>query len=117
MDFLPFDRMWDRLKTSRQDSDVTLAYDLLLFGELVTKITALGLVAALEDSRQRHHYRLRHMLVRSDGIGDWSTVIDDVLTGPASGSLVSKIAIPSSPHPLPPLPQCGRGEVERSETG
>ena len=87
LEFLPFDYMWTRTDISFQNSDLAYALDLLLFGELVTKFTTLGLIAGLEDSPKRHSYRFLYNLVRADGIGDWSRIIDDVLTGPAAENL------------------------------
>jgi NB-ARC domain len=54
----------------------------------VVRLTAAALIAAIEDDRERHRYRLVHSLVRADGIGEWSRAIDDTLTGPASQHIV-----------------------------
>ena len=82
--FLPVDRMRERVRIDREDSDVAAFFSLLYFGEFVTKLVVLGLVSALPDDRDRTRYARSHRLVRADSIGDWVTVADDVLVGPAS---------------------------------
>ena len=84
MNFLPIDRMWERVAVARQDSDTSLCLQLLYFGEMLTKIVASGLVAAVLEDRDRHRYRKLHHLVRADSLGEWAAAIEDVLTGPAS---------------------------------
>jgi len=39
------------------------------------------------DDVDRHRYRMSHRLVRADGIGEWSAVLDEILIGPASQCL------------------------------
>ncbi len=87
MDFLPFTRMWQRTDVDRQDSDTTLGLSLLYFGEMVIKTIGVGLVAAIQDDRERNRYRQLCRLVRTDGIGEWVSTIEDVLTGPTLQSL------------------------------
>lgn len=84
MTFMPIDKMKQRLDIAREDSDTSLFLNLLYLGEMLTKIVAGGLVAAIEDDRHRQRYRLLYGLVRADGLGDWSVAIDDILTGPAA---------------------------------
>lgn len=80
----PIDRMLDRVESARHDSDTALFYDLLFLGELITKLTVAGVVAGIADDADRHRYRLLHRLVRTDGIGDWCSVLADATTGPAA---------------------------------
>jgi hypothetical protein len=89
MTFKPFDKMMERIDNAREDSNVALFYDLLLLGEMLTKVVASGLVAAIQDDRDRHRYQQLYTLVRAGGIGDWEKVINTVLTGPASQHLLS----------------------------
>ncbi|MFZ0908705.1 MAG: hypothetical protein WAN24_04460, partial [Candidatus Acidiferrales bacterium] len=84
MAFVPIERMRDRLEVARQDSDTALFLYLMYFGEMLLKLAASGLIAAVLDDRDRHRYRQTYRLVRADGLGDWGAAIDDVLTGPAS---------------------------------
>lgn len=72
----------------RQESDTAYFYTLTYLGEMVLKIVAAGLVAVVEDDRDRHRYRQLHRLVRADGLGEWSSAIDDILSGPASQHLL-----------------------------
>ena len=81
--------MWDRCNLSLQDSDAAGFFDLMCLGELITKTTVLGLVAALHADKERHQYAFHHRLVRADGIGEWDQVLQQLLTGsapPADGS-------------------------------
>jgi len=84
---LPMQKMWERIEVARQDSDTTLFFHLLYAGEMLTKLVAAGLVAAIADDRERHRYRQLHRLVRAEGLGEWVQSIDDVLIGPASQHL------------------------------
>lgn len=82
-----FKDMEQRKDDGRHDSDVTLFFELLYFGEFCVKLTALGLAAAIRDDLDRSRYRQLHRLVRADGLGDWASVIQDTLNGPPSQSL------------------------------
>ena len=66
------------------DSDALRFAELLYAGEFILKLTTAAFVSAVEDDVESHRYRLLHTLVRADGIGDWASRLDDVLTGPAS---------------------------------
>ncbi len=79
------DRMWERLDITRGESETAVFYDLMFFGELMAKLTVLGLLSAVEPTRERHQYRLLYKLARANGIGDWAEVLQDLLDGPASG--------------------------------
>jgi hypothetical protein len=89
MDFLPITRMWQRVESARNDADTTFFFHLLYAGEMIVKLIAAGLVAAIVDDRDRHRYRQIHRVVRSDGLGDWREVIDEVLTGPTSSQYLN----------------------------
>ena len=84
MTFLPFEHVASRIAIDRSDSDVALFYSLLFYGEVLTKTVVAGMVSSLVEERDRNQYRLLHRLVRADGIGEWATVLDDVLVGQAS---------------------------------
>lgn len=81
MSFLPFDRMNERIQRAKENSDDDYFNTLMYSGEMLTKFVAAGMVAAVRDDRDRQQYRLRYQLVRADGIGDWTRIIDEVLTG------------------------------------
>lgn len=82
--FEPFARVQRRLVLARSESEGALFYDLLVAGEALLKLTVCALVALLDDDRERQRYALEHRLVRADGIGEWATVFDEALSGPAS---------------------------------
>jgi hypothetical protein len=86
----PVEKMLEAVEIARTDSDVSLFFELLYLGELLTKTVAAGLVAAIVDDRDRHRYRQLHRLVRADGLGEWIAVIDDVLAGPAAQFLTPR---------------------------
>lgn len=88
MTLKPITLMRERVSRSREDSDTALFHDLLYAGEFLVRLTAAAIVAAIDDDRDRHRYRLLHKIVRADGIGEWSSVLDDALSGPASQHLV-----------------------------
>ena len=73
--------MQRRLDGARHDSDVALFYDLLGYGELLTKLVVLALVAAIEDDDRQQRYRLEYHLVRTHSIGTWGAVLHDLVTG------------------------------------
>ncbi len=85
----PLQLMLDRTAINGTDSDIAYFMELMYLGELVLKLTTVSFIAGLEDDSDLNRYRLLHSLVRADGIGEWSTRLDEVLIGPASQSLTS----------------------------
>ncbi len=85
--FVPIDLMRRRIETDRADSDTTLFFTLLYYGEFLFKLATVALVSSLPEETERHRYRYLHRLVRADGIGDWGKVLDEALTGPSSALL------------------------------
>jgi hypothetical protein len=81
--------MWERVETARDDSDTALFNALMLMGEMITKITTVGLVAAVQADADRTRYRQLYRLVRANGVGEWSQVIEEVTNGHASNYLLS----------------------------
>ena len=84
MDFSPLVRMAERVERARLESDTAYFYDLVAYGEMVTKLVTAGMVATLPAESEGHRYRLEYGLVRADGIGEWVEALDDALLGPAS---------------------------------
>ncbi|WP_291132384.1 NB-ARC domain-containing protein [Flavobacterium sp. UBA7682] len=82
MQFIPFDLLHQRLESAKNDSDIAYFYDLLLYGEFLTKTINLFLVASINDDKERSRYRQEYNLVRANSIGDFSKSIDEILTGP-----------------------------------
>lgn len=84
----PLFRMWERVEVGRTDSDTTLFHDLMYAGEMMAKTIVAALVAAIGDDKDRSRYRQVSRLVRADGIGEWASVLAEVLTGPPSQHLL-----------------------------
>ena len=80
----PIQKMLDQAENEKSDSDSAYFDALMYAGEVVMKLTVSGLVAAVQDDKERNRYRLEHQLVRADSLGTWAAVLDDVLTGPSS---------------------------------
>ena len=74
------EQLFERAEIDKQDSDLAYFFAVLLAGEALAKTIVLGMLAAINDDTKRNRYRLTHRLVRSNGLGDWSNVIDDVLS-------------------------------------
>lgn len=91
MNYFPFERMQSRIEASKDDSDLGYFYDLLLYGEFLTKTIALYLVSTINEDTDRTQYRLHHNLVRANAIGDFSKAIEDIVIGPAAQQLSSAI--------------------------
>lgn len=92
MTFAPLELMLDRVSRYGADSDTSMFTELLYAGEFALKLTAAAFIAAVEDDREHHRYRLVHGLVRADGIGEWARALDEVLTGPASQELAPELS-------------------------
>jgi hypothetical protein len=77
-------RILDRLSIDKQESDQAYFMCLMYLGEHITKLYATTLIAGLEVDKDRHKYRSEHLLVRADGIGEWSRSINDLVSGRSS---------------------------------
>jgi hypothetical protein len=86
MPFAPIALMTERVRKN-SDTDYARFIELLYLGELIVKLTIAAFVAGIDDDREMHRYRLIHALVRADGIGEWASKFDEVLTGPAAQHL------------------------------
>jgi tetratricopeptide (TPR) repeat protein len=91
MTFKPFDWMWEQVQVEYDNSEVAYFNSLMYLGEMLTKLVAAGMVAAVDDARDRQQYRLKYQLVRADGLGDWAKAIDEVLTGVPAQYLIPSI--------------------------
>ena len=89
--FKPFDNMKIRVLSSKNDSDVAYFYDLLLYGEFVTKVVSVFLTSSINDDSERSRYRQEYNIARANAIGDFVRSIDEVLTGPSAGLICSSI--------------------------
>lgn len=82
--------MLERVDLGRADSDSSLFTALMYLGEMILKLTVSGMVAAVQDDKERHRYQALYRLVRADGIGTWTEVLDEILTGPTSQYLLTE---------------------------
>jgi hypothetical protein len=82
-------RMYERVDNAREESDISYFMSLLYSGEQITKLVACALVSVLNEDKELHRYSQIYKLVRADGIGDWASSIDEILTGPTSHFLNS----------------------------
>ena len=91
MDFIIINKMLERVKIAKNNSDTSYFYDLTYLGEMIIKIITLGLVASIDNDRERHQYIQEHRLVRADGIGEWVSVIEEIVLGPTRNYAVNEI--------------------------
>lgn len=91
MIFRPFDRMWDHIEIQKEISDAAYFNALMYMGEMFTKFTVAAMVSAVNEGRERHQYQLRSPLVRADGLGSWSQILDNVLTGVPAQHLIEDV--------------------------
>ena len=85
--FIPLARMSERVQYDRSDSDVALFFSLLLYGECLLKLVVAAMVATIQTDRDRSRYSALYELVRADGLGVWTDVLDTILVGPPSRRL------------------------------
>lgn len=102
-------KMLERVDAAKDDSDNAYFDSLMLYGELLTKLTLLYTAATLTNGKERSRYGIYHKLVRSSGIGEWSLCLESILTGkqhiniiddikPTIGELVQKYKEPTWQH-------------------
>jgi hypothetical protein len=85
------DIMHTRLESSKEESDLAYFYDLMNYGEFITKLITLFMVSTINDDKDRSRYRFEYNLVRANSIGDFSKTIDEILIGPSAQILTSII--------------------------
>lgn len=77
-------KVWNRIELEKQDSQISYFNSLMYLGEVVTKSTCLFMLSGLGESQKNYKYTQFYKLVRANGIGDWSSSLDELLTGPSS---------------------------------
>ena len=86
-------QLFNRVEIDKSESDFTYFFALLLSSEAIAKTIVLGMLSAVEDDTEANRYRLVHKLVRTNGLGDWSASIEDMLRGTASQFLIPEAHI------------------------
>lgn len=84
MKHVAIQKVIERAEQSKSDSDFTYFFSLLLAAEALAKTIVAGVVASLDDGQDNNRYRLEHTLIRKNGLGDWSSALEDAVSGPAS---------------------------------
>ena len=84
IDFLPLNRMRERVFQDQSDSDVAFFYGLLFYGEFLIKLTGASHIAIIQDDTDRTRYGLLYDVVRANSVGDWVAVLDKIAAGPAA---------------------------------
>ncbi len=79
----PLKLVWDRVEAARGDSPIAVCRNLMVFGEALLKTVTAGMIAAVDDDKDRHRYSLCHRLIRANGLGEWDDVLANVVSGPA----------------------------------
>lgn len=105
MEFRPVDLMLGRVERNGRDSDSVLFTEYLYAGELFCKLSIATIISAIQEDRQRYKYALIHQIIRADGIGEWTRILEEALNGPASQ------------HFLPNFSEVRRGFTERQPKG
>lgn len=90
-DNIMLDKIKSRLESSKDESDLAYFFDLMNYGEFITKIITLYMVSTINDDKERTRYRFEYNLIRANSIGDFSKTIDEILTGPSAQILSSNI--------------------------
>ncbi len=76
--------VWERIIREKSDSEITHFNNLMYLGEVFTKFTCLFMIAGLNDSQKNYRYTQLYNLVRANGVGDYSSSLNELLTGPSS---------------------------------
>jgi hypothetical protein len=83
----PLADMKRRVDISRADSDAALFRDLLALGELILKLTMLGLLAGLREEERAVRYGFEYELIRADSLGPWRDCLNRLINGSARKGL------------------------------
>ena len=84
---LPVAYMNARLIRAKSTNETELFDDLLLAGEMLSKLVVVLLVAASDENTEGQVYGLEWVLVRADSLGKWTYAGRDLLVGPYSALL------------------------------
>ena len=76
--------------SAKSESDFAFYTYQLVAAEALAKTIVSGMVAAIDDDKDRNRYRLEHLLVHADGLGDWERVLEGVVSGAASKFILAE---------------------------
>jgi tetratricopeptide (TPR) repeat protein len=82
MEFEPLKRAFHNLEISKEISESSYFLNLTYTGEMIVKLSTLSLVAFVEEDKDNHKYKLLCDIVKSDGLGDWFKILNEIFTGP-----------------------------------
>ncbi len=74
----PLTLMEKRVSLSKDESDSSFFTELMLEGEFILKIITCVIVSSLKDDSERTKYHYEYKMVRANGLGDWSSIIDEI---------------------------------------
>lgn len=80
--------MLEKVVRGRDESDAEYFDSLAQTGEMALKLLVAGMLSAVQEDRDRLRYRQVHHLVRSNGVGDWGTVLNEITVGSTATQLV-----------------------------
>lgn len=80
MNFEPLKLLRKRVALSKLEADSIYFDELLLYAEFLTKIISIQLVSSIIQEKDKVKYKYHYTLVRSNAVGDFAKVIDEVLT-------------------------------------
>lgn len=78
------DKMIDRALNYKNESDMDYFLNLMYLGEMLTKYTSVSIISGLINDSNRTKYSHFCQIVRADGIGEWSRILDEILIGPSN---------------------------------
>lgn len=88
MKHLAIEQVIQRTNHAKSDSDFTFFFSQLLAAETLAKTIVAGMIASIGDDKDRNRYRLEHLLVHADSLGEWGKALEDAVSGVASQYLL-----------------------------
>ena len=88
MKHLAIEQVIQRANNAKSDSDFTYFFSQLLAAETLAKTIVAGMIASIGDDKDRNRYRLEHLLVHADSLGEWGRALEDAVSGVASQYLL-----------------------------
>ena len=89
--FIPLKKLDERIERDMADSSSAGLNACLYAHEFLIKLVCSVICAGIKDDVAKTRYRLEYDLVRADGIGDWSAVIEKAINGAIATNLDWKL--------------------------